>query len=296
MKKWKDAGAIVFTVALVMMGLFMFAAPSLAAHDIEKDLTIHIGQILKKDYLVKLDSATSKDPSIAGVTMAASGTAASPATRVVYSALKPGTTTVDLPFTHENKKHNVGPIKVHVQDHIWSKDYTVDEEPTCMEPGKKSHHCTNEDCDAIEPGSEVEIVGDHKWSTEYTVDEEATYFEEGSESRHCTVCDAINEDSVTSIPKLKLGKAKIKSVKNNKANTTKITMKMMEGPSGFDFCYGTSKKFVNAKKVYVKNIHVVIKNLKKNRNYYFRARAVLKEDGKVARGKWSATKKLRIKR
>ena len=109
------------------------------------------------------------------------------------------------------------------------------------------------------------------------------------------MCDAIDPDSVRVVPKLKLGKAKIKSVKNKKSGTVKVTMKMMEGPSGFYFSYGRSKNFSDAKTFYTKNIHVVLKNLRKGKRYYFRARAALKEDGLVAKGKWSAQKSIKVK-
>lgn len=40
--------------------------------------------------------------------------------------------------------------------HIWEKEYTVDTEPTLKKVGSKSIHCS--ECDAIKPGSSVEIA------------------------------------------------------------------------------------------------------------------------------------------
>ncbi|MEE3467909.1 MAG: hypothetical protein VZQ83_05665 [Eubacterium sp.] len=295
MKKSKKLGSALFSVALMTLALLVFAAPALAAHGITTALTIHIGGEEKKDYLTSLVSVTSKDTSIVTVSSAASGTAASPATRVVYTAVKPGVTTVDLIHRDGKKDINLGPITVTVQDHIWNTEYTVDKEATCTEHGIKSIHCKVDGCDAIKPGSELETpLADHNWSVEYTTDEEPTYFEPGTESRHCIDCGEVNESSIQQIPKLKLGRAKIKSAKNLKTRTAKVTMKMMEGPSGFYFQYSMSKKMKNAKTIYTRNTHVVLKNLRKNRYYYFRAKPVLKEDGRIAKGKWSAIKKLKI--
>lgn len=107
---------------------------------------------------------------------------------------------------------------------MWEDDYTIDKEPTCIEEGSKSVHCSR--CDATkdstvipladhiygewktikeatctEDGSkkhtcincgfeeETVITADHVWDTKTTTDKEPTCTEEGSKSIHCTKCD-----------------------------------------------------------------------------------------------------------
>lgn len=118
--------------------------------------------------------------------------------------------------------------------HDYSKDWTIDKEATCEEPGEKSHHCTKcnnrTDITVIDPlghawketiqkptctegGTKVytcENCGEtkketlpalgHDYAGEWTVDKEATYYEDGSKSHHCSRCDDITD--VTVIPRL----------------------------------------------------------------------------------------------
>ena len=123
--------------------------------------------------------------------------------------------------------------------HKWNEEYTIDKEASCTEEGSKSIHCSV--CNAIdettvtvipktdhtygewkvtkeatctEDGSkekacsacenkvtEVIPATGHKWNEEYTVDKDATCTEEGSKSIHCSVCKAVDETTVTVIPK-----------------------------------------------------------------------------------------------
>lgn len=112
--------------------------------------------------------------------------------------------------------------------HLWEDDYTIDKEPTCIEEGSKSIHCSR--CDATkdstvipladhiygewetikeatctEDGSkkhscincgfeeETVITADHVWDTKTMTDKEPTCTEEGSKSIHCTKCDEKKE-------------------------------------------------------------------------------------------------------
>ena len=118
--------------------------------------------------------------------------------------------------------------------HDYSKDWTIDKEATCEEPGEKSHHCTKcnnrTDITVIDPlghawketiqkptctedGSKVYTCENceatkqetlpalgHDYSEEWTIDKEATYYEDGSKSHHCSRCDDITD--VTIIPRL----------------------------------------------------------------------------------------------
>lgn len=62
--------------------------------------------------------------------------------------------------------------------HQWESDYTVDQEPTCVTPGRKSIHCS--DCTAVKDVQEIPATGKHSWS-EWVQ-------EDGKEVRTCSVC------------------------------------------------------------------------------------------------------------
>ncbi len=71
-------------------------------------------------------------------------------------------------------------------------------EATCTEGGWDAYD-TCKRCDY----TTFELIPvHHTWGTEYTVDKEATYLENGSKSIHCSICDAINEETITAIPKI----------------------------------------------------------------------------------------------
>lgn len=110
-------------------------------------------------------------------------------------------------------------------EHKYSDDWAIDVEPTCTEPGSKSHHCTicgdkkdftiigetghsysdwsvTKDADCDEDGSKsktclncndvltetISATG-HKYSTEWTIDVAPTCTANGSKSHHCAICD-----------------------------------------------------------------------------------------------------------
>ena len=84
-----------------------------------------------------------------------------------------------------------------ITDHTWSNEYTVDKEPTCIETGVKSRHCTK--CNATTDEIVIETVDYHTWANDYTVDKEPTCTEKGQKSIHCSICDVIKEDSIEEI-------------------------------------------------------------------------------------------------
>ena len=133
----------------------------------------------------------------------------------------------------------INKAEIEANGHEWASGYTVDKEASCTEEGTKSIHCSV--CDAIdestveaipkidhkygawkvtkeaactEDGSKEKVCSvcedkvtevipatGHKWNEEYTVDKEATCTEEGSKSIHCSVCNAVDDATVTVIPK-----------------------------------------------------------------------------------------------
>ena len=81
--------------------------------------------------------------------------------------------------------------------------------PTCTTDGNYEYYtCANCDiaykADGVtetRPKFEVWKSTGHSWNEEYTVDKEASCIEEGSKSIHCSVCNAIDDTTVTVIPK-----------------------------------------------------------------------------------------------
>ncbi len=71
-------------------------------------------------------------------------------------------------------------------------------EATCTEAGWKPYE-TCKRCDYT-TYEEIPATG-HKWNRNYIVDKEPTYTEEGSKSIHCSICDTIDENTKTTIPK-----------------------------------------------------------------------------------------------
>ena len=72
--------------------------------------------------------------------------------------------------------------------HKFADTYTEDKEPTCLEAGKESRHCTNKDCTEKTGSRDIPALG-HNYSTEYKTVTPATCQAEGKEARYCT-----NED------------------------------------------------------------------------------------------------------
>lgn len=93
--------------------------------------------------------------------------------------------------------------------------------------------------------------------------------------------------------KVTLSKTKIKKIKNIKKKSVSLTWKKVAKAKQYKVQYTTNKKFkkgVKTKKV--KILSTKIKGLKKKKTYYFRVCAV---NGKI-QGKWSAVKKVKIKK
>ncbi len=86
-------------------------------------------------------------------------------------------------------------------EHVWNTNYTTDIEPTCTEAGSESIHCKY--CDTSKEGtSRVVKARGHEYSDAWSLDKAPTKTESGQKSHHCKECDAIDESSITEIPKL----------------------------------------------------------------------------------------------
>ena len=93
--------------------------------------------------------------------------------------------------------------------------------------------------------------------------------------------------------------AKVKSIKvtNKKKGKTVVSFKKVTGAAGYQIQYAKNKKFTKGKKSKTtKKTKYTIKKLTKKKTYYFRIRAYKLVDGTKKYGKWSAVKKLKIKK
>ncbi len=93
--------------------------------------------------------------------------------------------------------------------------------------------------------------------------------------------------------------AKVKSIKatNKKKGKTVVSFKKVTGAAGYQIQYAKNKKFTKGKKSKTtKKTKYTIKKLTKKKTYYFRVRAYKLVNGTKKYGKWSAVKKLKIKK
>lgn len=72
----------------------------------------------------------------------------------------------------------------------------------------------------------------------------------------------------------------------------------VKNAKGYQYSYGTNKKFKKSKTKTktTKKLSVTIKKLKKKTTYYVRVRAYSVTNGKKKYGKWSKTRKVKIKK
>ena len=95
---------------------------------------------------------------------------------------------------------------------------------------------------------------------------------------------------------VKINKIKGLVVKNQKKFKVKVIWKKLTNISGYQIQYAPNKKFKKAKSKTVKSTSAMIKKLKKKKTYFVRVIAYKLVDGKKVYGKWSAVKKVKIKK
>ncbi len=105
-----------------------------------------------------------------------------------------------------------------------------------------------------------------------------------------------NTDNSSDIEQqVKSSTSKIVSAKSKKKRSVKIIIKKQSNVTGYVIKYSTSKKYFGYNtKVVKKNIYR-FKNLRSNKKYYFKVRAYVKQDGRRIYGKWSKSKKVKVK-
>lgn len=92
-----------------------------------------------------------------------------------------------------------------------------------------------------------------------------------------------------------LKKSVIKSAKNQKGRKIAVVLGTVKGASGYRIQYATNKKFEGAKTRTTSKIKLTIKKLKK-KTYYIRVCAYWTGETKKVHGKWSAIKKVRVRK
>lgn len=98
------------------------------------------------------------------------------------------------------------------------------------------------------------------------------------------------------VEKVQSAKAKIKSAKNVKTRSIRLNLNGGSGYDGYQIQYGLKANFSSARKFSKKSGTVTIKKLKKGKAYYVRARVYKVINGTTYYGKWSAKKKVKIKK
>ena len=95
---------------------------------------------------------------------------------------------------------------------------------------------------------------------------------------------------------IKINKTKITKIGKSKKYKAQIKYKKIPNAYKYEIQYGTNRKFKAAKTKRTKNTKYTISKLKNKKTYYIRIRAYGYQFGERVYGKWSITKKLKIKR
>lgn len=100
----------------------------------------------------------------------------------------------------------------------------------------------------------------------------------------------------TTEAKVTVGKAKIKSIKNIKKRRAKITVKKVAGATGYIFKYSKYKNFKKATKKTTTSTSIKTKKFKKKQTCYAKVQAYRVVNNEKHFGKWSKTRKVKIKK
>lgn len=105
--------------------------------------------------------------------------------------------------------------------------------------------------------------------------------------KQCSKCNIYTDSTIA---KLKVGKSKVKSVKNVKKLSIKVTFAKASNAKTYQIQYANNRKFKSAKRKTAKKLTYTITKLKKGKIYWIRVRAV---NGKV-NGVWSTAKRIKV--
>ena len=108
-----------------------------------------------------------------------------------------------------------------------------------------------------------------------------------------------NSNAIQSSPKIKtieLSQVPLTTVRNVKGRRIYLKWKKVAGAKGYQLQYATSKKFKAKKTKSTTKTKYTVKKLKKKKTYYMRVRAYTLSNGKKVYGKWSAIKKVKVRK
>ena len=106
----------------------------------------------------------------------------------------------------------------------------------------------------------------------------------------------VDDPKPTTKAPTKPGKAKIKSLKNKKKRKLIVAIKKIKSVAGYQVKWCDNKKYDGYEIKTVKKPKLTIKGLDKKSTYWVRARAFRKNGSSKLFGKWSASKKKKIKK
>ena len=108
----------------------------------------------------------------------------------------------------------------------------------------------------------------------------------------------IVDENATTIPSqtLRLSETILQSMKNTKGKKIILKWKKVAGAKGYQLQYAASKKFKAKKTKSTTKTKYTVKKLKKKKTYYMRVRAYTLSNGKKVYGKWSAIKKVKVRK
>ncbi len=111
--------------------------------------------------------------------------------------------------------------------------------------------------------------------------------------------EALNEyldkDNASASNVVKLKKAKIKKLKNNKKRSVRLAIKKVKNADGYKIRYSKKKNFKKKKTKSTKKRRYTVKKLKTGK-YFFKVRAYKNTDSGKVYGKWSKVKKVYVKK
>lgn len=92
------------------------------------------------------------------------------------------------------------------------------------------------------------------------------------------------------------GKVKKLTAKNKKKKSVALSWKKVKGANGYQIQYVKQDGFSDKKSIYTKKTKYTVKKLRKKKTYPFRVRAYTLDGKKKVYGKWSAVKRVKIKK
>ena len=107
---------------------------------------------------------------------------------------------------------------------------------------------------------------------------------------------ALTQAKAAETAAMNIGKTKIKSAKNSKSKKIVVKLNAVSGASGYQVKYSLKKSMKSAKTKNITKNSVTLTKLKKGKTYYIMARTVSTYNNKKYYSKWTAAKKVKVKK